>query len=93
MQIIFHARPNPSLYNTPNTFGVLVTKLVLEWIRDNDTMLWALGAASVVTFVGTLIVVPWIVVRLPADYFSSERPPRLPPTRTRFRPTCRKRSS
>lgn len=29
-----HARPNPSLYNTPNTFGVLVTKLVLEWIRD-----------------------------------------------------------
>jgi phosphoserine aminotransferase len=29
-----HAKPNPSLYNTPNTFGVLVTKLVLEWIRD-----------------------------------------------------------
>jgi phosphoserine aminotransferase len=24
-----------SLYNTPNTFGTLVLKLVLEWIRDN----------------------------------------------------------
>jgi phosphoserine aminotransferase len=29
-----HAKPNPSLYNTPNCFGTLVTKLVLEWIRD-----------------------------------------------------------
>jgi phosphoserine aminotransferase len=24
-----------SLYNTPNTFGTLVLKLVLEWLRDN----------------------------------------------------------
>lgn len=28
-----HAK-EPSLYNTPNTFGVLVLKLVLEWVRD-----------------------------------------------------------
>ena len=28
-----HAK-EPSLYNTPNTFGILVLKLVLEWIRD-----------------------------------------------------------
>ncbi len=28
-----HATPT-SLYNTPNTFGVLVLKLVLEWMRD-----------------------------------------------------------
>ncbi len=28
-----HAK-EPSLYNTPNTFGVLVLKLVLEWMRD-----------------------------------------------------------
>jgi phosphoserine aminotransferase len=29
-----HAEAN-SLYNTPNTFGTLVLKLVLEWLRDN----------------------------------------------------------
>jgi phosphoserine aminotransferase len=29
-----HVSDAPSLYNTPNTLGVLVTKLVLEWIRD-----------------------------------------------------------
>lgn len=28
-----HADKN-SLYNTPNTFGILVLKLVLEWVRD-----------------------------------------------------------
>ena len=28
-----HAK-TPSLYNTPNTFGVLVLKLMLEWLRD-----------------------------------------------------------
>ena len=28
-----HAK-EPSLYNTPNTFGILVLKLVLEWMRD-----------------------------------------------------------
>lgn len=33
LQYKTHAE-NTSLYNTPNTFGVLVLKLVLEWIRD-----------------------------------------------------------
>ena len=28
-----HAK-DPSLYNTPNTFGVLVLKMMLEWMRD-----------------------------------------------------------
>ncbi len=28
-----HAK-TPGVYNTPNTFGVLVLKLVLEWLRD-----------------------------------------------------------
>ena len=33
MRYSTHAK-EPSLYNTPNTFGVLVLKLVLEWMRD-----------------------------------------------------------
>ncbi|HEY8378933.1 MAG TPA: 3-phosphoserine/phosphohydroxythreonine transaminase [Nannocystis sp.] len=39
-----HAK-EPSLYNTPNTFGVLVLKLVLEWMRDEGG-LEAIGARN-----------------------------------------------
>jgi len=40
-----------------------------DWIQSNETVVWWLAAASLVTFVGTLIVVPWLVVRIPPDYF------------------------
>lgn len=30
---------------------------------------WMLALVFVVTFIGTLIFVPWAIVRLPADYF------------------------
>lgn len=39
-----HAK-EPSLYNTPNTFGVLVLKLVLEWVRDEGGLA-AIGARN-----------------------------------------------
>lgn len=39
-----HAK-EPSLYNTPNTFGVLVLKLVLEWMRDQGGLA-AVGARN-----------------------------------------------
>jgi hypothetical protein len=41
-------------------------------------LLWWLAAASLVMFVGTLIVVPMLVVRIPPDYFvrtGREAPP------------------
>ena len=40
-----------------------------EWIRIHETALWWLAALSVVTFFGTLVVVPVLVVRIPPDYF------------------------
>jgi hypothetical protein len=42
---------------------------ILDWIYDHEVLTWWLVGASVVTFVATLVTVPWIVVRLPADYF------------------------
>ena len=42
----------------------------IEWLKSNDTLLWWLAIGSVVMFVGSLLAVPWIVVRIPADYFS-----------------------
>jgi hypothetical protein len=36
-------------------------------------MLWWMGAVSMLTFVGTLIVIPFLVVRIPTDYFIRDR--------------------
>lgn len=40
-----------------------------HWL-SND-LLFALGIVSVVLFIGTLIVIPIVLVRLPVDYFHS----------------------
>jgi hypothetical protein len=44
-----------------------------EWLRMHETMLWWMGAVSMLTFVGTLIVIPFLVVRIPTDYFIRDR--------------------
>ena len=51
---------------------------MVEWIQTNETLLWWLASASVFTFFGTLVAVPWLVVRIPADYFCEPRRHRLP---------------
>lgn len=43
----------------------------MEFITNSET-LWTLGIVSVVTFFGSLMVVPWLVVRIPVDYFAEE---------------------
>lgn len=49
---------------------------MLDWMRQHDTLLWWLGLASVVMFIGSLLIIPWLVARLPADYFvRHKRPP------------------
>lgn len=51
-----------------------VTRL-LEWIEVHMPVpvLWWIGIGSMVTFVGTLIVIPMLVVRMPADYLEEKR--------------------
>lgn len=44
----------------------------LDFISKNETALLVLGVVSLVTFFGTLLAIPWIVVRIPADYFAEE---------------------
>ena len=48
-----------------------------EWISDNKVLLGWLATLSVLTFVGTLIVIPMLVVRIPEDYFIQRRRHRL----------------
>jgi hypothetical protein len=53
----------------------------LASIFSNVAILWWFGILSVVTFVGTLIVIPVLVIRIPADYFMYEERWRLPKQR------------
>jgi archaellum biogenesis protein FlaJ (TadC family) len=46
----------------------------LVWIKSNRTLLTWASAASVVMFLLTPLVVGWIVIRLPEDYFTAARP-------------------
>ncbi len=45
---------------------------MFDWIKDHDTLLWWLTAASVVMFFGSLIAMPLLAGRIPADYFAQE---------------------
>jgi hypothetical protein len=52
---------------------------MLEWISLNETTLWWLAAASVVSFVGTLLLIPVLVIRIPEDYFAETKRHRWEP--------------
>lgn len=45
---------------------------------DNPALIWTLGLASLVSFIGSLILIPWLVLRIPVDYFCGEYRHRLP---------------
>ena len=50
----------------------------MQWIQGNEAVLWWLAASSAFTFVASLVVVPWLVVRIPRDYFAPGATQRLP---------------
>jgi len=41
-------------------------------MQEHETLFWWLGAVSILTFVGSLILIPCLVVRIPHDYFTRE---------------------
>jgi hypothetical protein len=43
------------------------------WIQDHRVLLGWLGVTSILTFLGTLVIVPWLVVRIPSDYFIHQK--------------------
>ena len=46
-----------------------------EWIRAHPTALWWIGAASLLMFITSLILVPLVVGRIPHNYFAQKRRP------------------
>ena len=47
-------------------------------LHEHTEAMWWIAALSGLVFVGSLVLVPWLVVRIPADYFMARRRPRLP---------------
>ena len=45
-----------------------------EQIAAHEQLWWWLGALSVVSFVGALLIIPVLVTRMRADYFVSDQP-------------------
>ena len=46
---------------------------MIDWFRAHDALMWWLALGSAMTFVGTLIIVPILVIRIPDDYFLAKR--------------------
>lgn len=55
-----------------------------DFLGGNETLVYSLLAASFITFVLTLLAVPWIVVRIPHDYFSRGARAIMPPIGNRL---------
>ncbi len=52
-------------------FSVIVEQ-ISDWVKTHSIAVWWLAGLSALTFVGTLIAIPFLVVRIPADYFAHE---------------------
>lgn len=46
------------------------------WLNDHETLAWWVIGLSVLTFVGSLVAIPILIVQMPADYFLRSEPAR-----------------
>lgn len=49
---------------------------MLEWIQTYAAAFWWTMSTSLAVFIAALIIVPLIVIRIPSDYFASQRRPK-----------------
>lgn len=48
---------------------------MLQWLQTHEIASYWLVGVSLVSFVATLAVIPWVIVRIPADYFAGRKRP------------------
>ena len=46
---------------------------MITFIHSHEELLLWLAIASVIGFIGSLIVIPWILIQIPSDYFSHKK--------------------
>lgn len=44
-----------------------------DWVANNEALVGWLAASSLLIFVGSLLLIPWLIVRIPADYFVRDK--------------------
>lgn len=50
--------------------------MLFEFLKDHHAIIGWLGLLSVLTFFGSLLIIPWLIARIPVDYFQySKRSP------------------
>jgi archaellum biogenesis protein FlaJ (TadC family) len=59
----------------------------MDWLSLDAATMWWIAVLSIAMFVGSLLAVPMIVVRIPADYFVREH--RVPPETSRAKRALR----
>lgn len=42
---------------------------LVNWASNNEQLLWWLAASSLIVFFASLILVPWLIIHISADYF------------------------
>src|SRR4030042_3473878 len=47
--------------------------MIIEWFKNNEFIVWWISGASFITFIATLIALPWLINRIPDDYFSNRK--------------------
>lgn len=52
--------------------------MIPQWIENHELLLGWLTLASGIVFIGTLVLMPWLIARIPADYFSHGRRHKAP---------------
>lgn len=50
---------------------------MFDWLAEHKELLTWIGIGSAISFVASLVAVPILVARIPADYFAHRRPPAL----------------
>jgi len=43
---------------------------MVEWMREYQTLLWWMAAVSMVILAVSLVLVPFLLIRIPSDYFA-----------------------
>jgi len=49
---------------------------MIAWIQMHEAVFLWIAGASLVAFVGAVVIVPWAVIRIPEDYFATDKRPR-----------------
>jgi hypothetical protein len=49
-----------------------------DWLTQHQAVAWSLVGFSVAMVVAAIVALPFIVVRIPVDYFAHDRSPQLP---------------